>query len=75
MSLKEAIATHLGWDIADVEWYQPFNWTKKIVATDENWYCATRTATPPRVASTRDDAVVNGWTIAETFGNIRVWKK
>ena len=74
MTLKEAIATHLGWDIADVEYYQPCTWSHKIVVTNDNWYCATRTKKAPRVISTRGDQI-DGWVLAETFGNIKVWKK
>jgi hypothetical protein len=74
MSLKEALATHLGWDIADVEYYQPCTWSRKIVTTDDNWYCATRTSKPPRVKSTGGDEI-NDWVLAEEIGEIKIWKR
>ncbi len=73
MGTKEAIATHLGWDICEVEFYQPGTWTPRIVAVDGERYCATRTAKPPRVTSTMGDTLT-GWTLAETFGGTRVWR-
>lgn len=74
MSIREAIATHLGWDINDVEYYQPHAWSKKIVTTDDDWYCATRSAKKPIVKSNRGDAL-SDWELAETLGNIHVWKR
>jgi hypothetical protein len=74
MSLKEALATHLGWDIADVEYYQPCTWSRKIVTTDDNWYCATRTSKPPRVKSAGGDEI-NDWVLAEEIGEIKIWKR
>lgn len=73
MSKKEAIATHLGWDILDIEYYQPCTWSHRLVAVDNERYCATRTSTPPKVTSAHGDALI-GWVLAETFGDIRVWK-
>lgn len=60
--------------MADIEFYQECTWLKKIVATEDAWYCATRTAKPPRVLSSRGD-ILDGWKLAESFGPIRVWMR
>jgi hypothetical protein len=73
MSQKEAIAFHLGWDIADVEWYQPFIWSKKILACESAWYCASKSARPPIVKS-RDGTRIVPWEIVESIQGWNVWK-
>jgi hypothetical protein len=72
MTTKEALATHLGWDIADVEYYQPCTWSRKIVTADDSWYCATRSDKPPVVISTHGDKITD-WQLAETIGTVRIW--
>jgi hypothetical protein len=73
MTKKEALATHLGWDISEIEYYQPATWSQKIIAVDNERYCATKTKTPPKVYSTTGISLTD-WILAETFGNIQVWK-
>lgn len=73
MTPKEAIAIHLGWDISEVEFYQPGVWDRRIVATENEWYCATKSCKAPSVKS-RDGISLQDWKLAESFGNINVWK-
>lgn len=72
MKPKEALATHLGWDIAEVEYYQPGTWSRKIVTADDKWYCATRSAKSPIVRSHHGDTI-DDWRLAETIGGVHVW--
>jgi hypothetical protein len=72
MSQKEAIAFHLGWDIADVEWYQPFIMSKKILACESAWYCATKSVRQP-IVKNRDGITFGPWEIAESFQGWNVW--
>jgi hypothetical protein len=73
MTTREALATHLGWDIADIEYYQPCTWNRKIVTADGNWYCATRSEKPPVVRSHHGEKITD-WKIAETISGVNVWR-
>jgi hypothetical protein len=74
MNLKESIATHLGWDVADVEYYQRPVWNMPIVTTSDEWFTATKSDKAP-VAKNRDGLILNDWVLAEQFGEIRIWKR
>jgi hypothetical protein len=74
MTTREALATHLGWDISEIEYYQPRTWSRKIVTADDNWYCATRSYKTPVVTSTHGVKITD-WKLAETIGYVNVWMR
>lgn len=76
MNLKESIATYLGWDVANVAYYQRPVWNIPIVTTSDEWFTATKTEVPP-VAKNRDGLILTDWILAEQFecGEIRIWKR
>lgn len=73
MSQKEAIALHLGWDISDIDWYQPHTMSRKIQACESSWYCATKSARPP-IVKNRDGIIFGPWEIVESFQGWNVWE-
>ena len=73
MNKREAIATHLGWNYDEIEWYQPNIWSHQIVIADNDWFCATKSKIPPIVQS-RNNQTIHQWEIAESIGEWNIWK-
>lgn len=71
MTKKEAIAFHLSWDIADVEWYQPLTMSHKVVALESEWIMATKGEKRP-ILKTRD-LIFENWIKKENVGGWVIW--
>jgi hypothetical protein len=72
----EAIATHLGWDINEAKdaTYQEATWSKKIVTTDDHYYCAHISGRRPIVKNRDGDLFPTDWEVAEPVGKWVVYR-
>jgi hypothetical protein len=73
MSKKEALATYLGWDYADLCLYQPHNWNHPIVTCDNEWYTATTGKCRPTLRSKTGITIVDLEKVAE-IGGKTIWR-
>jgi len=76
MNAREALATHLGQDYAELPefYYQESSWNIKIVAISDNYYTATKTENQPIIRNRDGNAWHTDWILVEEICGWKIWK-